>query len=87
MNALTPMATLTGTLSPLPIIQATVSTAITTTLRDEYDGSYEIIPDDVDHILATKNKVMADDLTVKAISYSEIQNASEGITVYIGRDV
>lgn len=33
-----------------------------------YDGPYEVTPEDEDIILATKNKVMTDNVTVKASS-------------------
>lgn len=51
---------------------------------DIYTGEYTVIPKvNDDQILETKEKLMADDVTVFAIPYYETSNVS-GITVYIG---
>ena len=49
-----------------------------------YDGEYIVTPIPYDsQTLETKDKLMADDVTVLAIPYYETSNIS-GITVYIG---
>lgn len=51
---------------------------------DVYDGEYVVTPIPYDaQTLETKNKVMANDVTVLAIPYYETSNIS-GITIYIG---
>ena len=51
---------------------------------DIYTGEYVVTPIPFnDQVLETKEKLMADDVTVLAIPYYETSNTS-GITVYIG---
>ena len=51
---------------------------------DVYDGEYIVTPIPYNsQTLETKDKVMADDVTVLAIPYYETSNVS-GITIYIG---
>lgn len=51
---------------------------------DIYDGEYIVTPKPfTEQILETKEKTMADDVTVLAIPYYETSNVS-GITIYIG---
>lgn len=47
-------------------------------------GSYTVTPKIEEQTLATKNKSMADDLTIEGIPYSEVENPSGGKTVNIG---
>ena len=49
-----------------------------------YEGDYTVVPRKEEQTLETKNKSMADDLTVEAIHYSEVENPSGGKTVNIG---
>ena len=51
-----------------------------------YSGSYEVDPQKSEQVLATKDKVMSDDLTVLGIYYYEVTNGTGGKTVTIGRD-
>lgn len=51
--------------------------------RSVYNGKYSITPDDENHVLETKGKVMNDNLTVFKIPLWETSNDS-GTTVYIG---
>lgn len=54
--------------------------------HDTYDGSYVVIPMvDTEQTLLTANKIMADDVTVRAIPYYETSN-QYGKTIYIGED-
>lgn len=54
--------------------------------HDMYDGAYVVVPMvDTEQTLLTADKVMADDVTVRAIPYYETSN-EYGKTVYIGED-
>lgn len=48
-----------------------------------YDGPYSVTPTVQDQILATAQRYMRDDITVTAIPYAEVSNASNGKTVTI----
>lgn len=54
---------------------------------DPYLGDYEVTPAVGAQVLPTAKKLMADDVTVKAIPYYETSNLSDGETVYIGTEV
>ncbi|MBP3647192.1 MAG: hypothetical protein J6K55_12305 [Clostridia bacterium] len=54
---------------------------------DPYTGSYEITPKVDAQILPTAQKLMTEDLTVKAIPFFDVSNNSGGRTVYIAREV
>ena len=49
-----------------------------------YTGDYEVTPKTTAQELLTRQKFMADDVTVYAIPYYEVGNNSGGSTVYIG---
>lgn len=51
-----------------------------------YDGEYEITPQPEAQTLNTKDKLMADDMTIKKIPYYETSN-EYGYTAYIGSEV
>ena len=51
---------------------------------EKYDGDYEVTPKISEQTLATKDKFMSDDVTVKAIPYAEVTNKSGGKTATIG---
>lgn len=65
-------ASITGTISKIPVKEV------------EYLGPYAIDPTFEDQTLNTNQKIMTDDVTVKAIAVSRTSNTSGGITVYIG---
>ncbi len=52
--------------------------------HEQYKGSYTVTPSVTEQKMATKNKVMLDDVTVEAIPYAEVTNTSNGKTVTIG---
>ena len=54
---------------------------------DQYEGEYVVTPHVGEQELQTKNKVLLDDVTIKAIPYFETSNTSGGNTVYIGNEV
>lgn len=49
-----------------------------------YKGDYDVTPLATPQTLATKEKLMAEDVHIKAIPFFEVSNNSGGITVYIG---
>ncbi len=51
-----------------------------------YEGEYEITPDQSEHIMLTKGKLMHNNMKIHEISYYEVSNLSGGITVTIGGD-
>ena len=54
---------------------------------DPYKGAYEVTPKVDAQVLPTAQKLMADDVTVKAIPIYDVSNNSGGSTVYIAREV
>lgn len=74
---------LVGNLSPTSSITGTI-TLPAMIGGEPYEGEYTVDPDWGAQSLATRNKVMSDDVTVNAIYYSEVSNHSGGKTVYIG---
>lgn len=51
-----------------------------------YTGTYTVTPDVEPITLATKDKLMADDVTVKKIPLWETSNTQGGTTILIGGD-
>lgn len=51
-----------------------------------YDGAYTVTPKIEPQTLGTKDKLMAEDVTVKSIPYFEMDN-NKGTTVFIGNEV
>lgn len=65
-----------------------LSTAVGRADAKLYDGPYEVTPLAYDPvILATKNKLMADDVAVRKVPYYETSNLFDGQTVYIAEDI
>lgn len=52
-----------------------------------YDGSYIVTPKVEDQVLQTSDKLMSDDVTIKAIPFYSTSNQSGGETIYIGSEV
>ena len=50
---------------------------------ETYQGSYDVTPTSAVQTLDTNDKLMTDDVTVRAIPYYETRNVS-GTTIYIG---
>lgn len=51
---------------------------------DGYEGDYSIIPSTENQILDTQNKLLKQNIEIKAIPYTETENSAGGITVTIG---
>lgn len=52
--------------------------------HETYDGTYEVTPTFSRQTLNTDNKLMLDDLTVRAIEVSRTSNPQGGNTIFIG---
>lgn len=52
-----------------------------------YEGDYVITPSIGEKTMATKNKVMKDNVTILAIPFYNVSNQSGGTTAYIGSEV
>lgn len=54
---------------------------------EAYEGDYEVVPKAFEPVvLPTKNKLLADDVTVTKVPYYEVSNET-GTTVYIASEV
>lgn len=49
-----------------------------------YRGAYAVKPGFTEQVLATKNKMLTDNVKVSAIEVQRVSNTSGGRTVYIG---
>ena len=52
----------------------------------EYDGSYVVDPKRTVQILNTYKRAMEDNVTVKEIYFSQVENLSGGKTAFIGKE-
>ena len=52
-----------------------------------YEGEYIVTPRTVEQTMPTKEKVMLEDVTIKAIPFYDVSNTSGGSTVYIANEV
>ena len=52
-----------------------------------YDGPYEAIPKVEAQTLPTENKLMLEDISVRAIPYFNVSNPAGGNTIYIANEV
>lgn len=66
-----------------------ISVAFDVTIRggsggEPYDGPYTVTPDFETHALATKDRLLKDNVTVDPIAVARVENPSGGKTIYIG---
>lgn len=54
---------------------------------EPYIGDYVVTPKVTEQVMPVKEKVMTDDVTILAIPYYDVSNASGGSTVYIAKEV
>lgn len=66
------------------IISGTISVPMN---YEAYDGEYKVTPAIHEQTMATSQKVMKDDVTIKKIPYYDVSNQAGGSTIYIGGDV
>lgn len=66
-----------------------LSVAFDVTIRgvgggEPYDGPYTVTPDFETQELATKDKILKDNVTVDPIAVSRVENPAGGKTIFIG---
>lgn len=66
-----------------------LSVAFDVTIRggsggEPYDGPYTVTPDFETQELATKDKILKDNVTVDPISVARVENPAGGKTIFIG---
>lgn len=66
-----------------------LSVAFDVTIRgggggEPYDGPYTVTPDFKTQALATKDRLLKDNVTVDPIAVARVENPSGGKTIYIG---
>lgn len=71
----------------IPILFNNYQASSGTCLHEPYAGSYEVTPRVDAQTLATKQKFMQEDLTIKEIPFFNVSNTAGGSTVYIGREI
>jgi len=87
VGSLTSESTLNGRLSANQTLVGTLSIPLSAD-ANVYDGDYVVTPKVAEStVLATKSKVMRDDVTVKEIPLYETTNPSGGTTVYIAMEI
>jgi hypothetical protein len=64
-----------------------VTTVIESDDVPRYSGDYDVTPRVGEQVLPTRNKLMIDDMTIKAIPVYKVSNTSGGVTVYIANEV
>ena len=64
--------------------KASLATPVEYSPIPHYGGTYEVTPEWHAQTLATRNKQMTDDVTVKSIQLEMVSNLSGGKTAYIG---
>lgn len=69
-NAITRGLTITGTINAMS--------------HERYTGSYDVTPEVIPQTLPTKNLVMSNDVSIKAIPSYRVTNAAGGDTFTIG---
>lgn len=51
---------------------------------DVYDGEYTLTPETTDQVLLTKEKLLKENVTIKAVQKQIVENPSGGQTITIG---
>lgn len=95
MSEIKALDSLTGTISGISELEATLSTNEMLkgqlSVPKEYDvyaGPYDVIPKAFDsQILETENRAMKKDVTISKVPYWETSNESNGETAYIAEEV
>lgn len=69
--------------------KAALSVAFDVTIREggggePYDGPYTVTPDFKTQELATKDRLLKDNVTVDPIAVARVENPAGGKTIYIG---
>lgn len=76
------------TVSTAPTIEVQLQNVVLISVEGKkYEGEYDITPSTYnDQVLATRNLVMAKDVTVRKIPQFEVSNTSDGKTLIIGEE-
>lgn len=76
------------TVPTAPIIEVQLQNVVLISVEGKkYEGEYDITPSTYnDQVLATRNLVMAKDVTVRKIPQFEVSNTSDGKTLIIGEE-
>ena len=80
MGAIKPGVSIVGTIKP----GVSIVGVIDAMSYDHYAGPYDVTPDVNPRLLKTKNLVMSDDVSVKAIPSYRVANVAGGDTFTIG---
>ena len=70
------------TISPNVLLECCISKSPVTV--PAYDGEYDFIPDQNEHLIQTKGRLMQKNMIFREIPYEEVSNNSGGTTVTIG---
>lgn len=81
VGAILPSGLLSGSIRPAVKLTGKVAIAVD---HEYYVGEYNITPKIKQQILSTNDKLMTDDITVKAIPFYEVSNPQGGTTFIIG---
>ena len=52
-----------------------------------YEGEYIVTPKIEEQIIPTKDKVLAEDMTIKSIPIYRVTNQTGGTTIYIAKEI
>lgn len=76
------------TVSTAPTIEVQLQNVVLISVEGKkYEGEYDITPSTYnDQVLATRDLVMAKDVTVRKIPQFEVSNTSDGKTLIIGEE-
>ena len=83
VGVLMPSGLLSGSIRPAVKLTGKVAISVD---HEYYVGEYNVTPKIEQQILTTNDKLMADDITVKAIPFYEVSNPQGGTTFIIGGD-
>ncbi len=79
--------TIRATLSINQVLNISGAVEVTAPAEPTYEGEYEVqtsLTDDI--VLATKNRTLRSDITVKKVGMYEVDNVSGGYTLTIGSE-
>lgn len=69
-------------------VDMTIGAEYAISSADEYEGEYTVTPKaHEEQTLETKDKLMAENVTVVKIPYYETSNVFDGLTVFIAEDI
>lgn len=80
-------AALAGSGSAITADFESATKIIVSEANEHYKGEYTVTPQTETQTMQTQNKIMDQDVTIKAIPYYETGNVQGGNTVYIGSDI